>query len=152
MNVNNAPVASRGKRLLIVTQAVDKDDPVLGFFIQWIIELAIHFESIHVICLKEGLHTLPPHVHVHSLGKETGRSRIKYLMRFFNYIYRLRKQYDSVLVHMNPEYVVLGGLFWRQWKKTIVLWFVHRRVSLRLLIAYYLADIVCTAAYQSISI
>ena len=56
-------------RLLITTQAVDLDDPVLGFFHRWIEEFAKHCESISVICLKEGRHDLPDNVHVYSLGK-----------------------------------------------------------------------------------
>jgi len=139
-------------RLLIVTQAVDKDDPVLGFFLEWIRQLAERCEFVHVICLKEGLHSLPSNVRVHSLGKESGASRFKYLARFFHYIYHLRHEYDSVFVHMNPEYVVLGGLFWRQWRKKIVLWFIHRRISLYLRIAYIFVHAICTASHRSINI
>src|SRR3989344_1722442 len=139
-------------RLLIVTQAVDKDDPVLGFFLEWIRQLAERCEFVHVICLKEGLHSLPSNVRVHSLGKESGASRFKYLARFFHYIYHLRHEYDSVFVHMNPEYVVLGGLFWRQCRKKIVLWFIHRRISLYLRIAYIFSHSVCTASHRSINI
>lgn len=32
-------------KLLIVTQAVDTEDPVLGFFVRWIEELGKHVES-----------------------------------------------------------------------------------------------------------
>ena len=130
-------------RLLITTQAVDKDDPVLGFFVRWITEIAARVEFVHVICLKEGLHTLPPNVRVHSLGKESGRSRIKYVFRFFRYMYRLRKEYDSVFVHMNAEYVVLGGLWWRSWKKRIVLWRNHKVPGFITRLAVSLAHAVC---------
>lgn len=41
-------------RLLILTQAVDLDDPVLGFFHRWIVEFAKRFDTIEVICLKAG--------------------------------------------------------------------------------------------------
>jgi len=108
------------KRLLIVTQSVDLDDPVLGFFHKWIEEFAKHAD-IHVICLKEGRHALPGNVVVHSLGKEQGVSRITYVRRFYSYIWTLRREYDAVFVHMNPEYVLLGGLLWRLWRKRTVL-------------------------------
>src|SRR5580704_11376753 len=98
-------------RLLICTQAVDLDDPVLGFFHRWIAELSKRCERVHVICLKEGRHELPANVFVHSLGKEGGRSRVKYLLNFYRYIRELRGEYDAVFVHMNSEYVVLGGFF-----------------------------------------
>ncbi len=97
------------KKLLILTQAVDTQDPVLGFFHAWIEGLAKHYESVSVICLKEGRHSLPDNVRVYSLGKEGGRSRLKYVARFYRYSWQLRKEYDSVFVHMNEEYALLGG-------------------------------------------
>ena len=58
-------------RLLIVTQVVDQNDSVLGFFHRWIEEFAKNCEKVHVICLKESVHNLPENVAVHSLGKES---------------------------------------------------------------------------------
>jgi hypothetical protein len=46
-------------RLLIVTQAIDAEDPVLGFFVRWVEELAKKAEMVEVICLKEGNALLP---------------------------------------------------------------------------------------------
>jgi len=57
-------------KLLITTQTIDKNDPILGFFHGWVKEFSKHFEEINVICLKEGEHNLPENVHVYSLGKE----------------------------------------------------------------------------------
>ncbi len=41
------------KRILIVTQTVDTQDPVLGFFVRWIEEFAKHAEELTVICLEK---------------------------------------------------------------------------------------------------
>lgn len=112
-------------RLLICTQKVDKDDPILGFFHRWIIEFVKYFEHILVICLEEGTHDLPDTVQVVSLGKEKKRSRLQYVSRFYRYINAYRDQYDVVFVHMNPEYVVLGGPLWRLWGKRVGLWYNH---------------------------
>jgi glycosyltransferase involved in cell wall biosynthesis len=122
-------------KLLIITQAVDTEDPVLGFFVRWIEEFAKHVEHIEVICLKEGKHALPANVRVHSLGKEEGVSRVKYIFNFYRYIWRLRHDYDTVFVHMNPEYVILGGLLWRLWGKRVALWYNHPGGGLRLSLA-----------------
>ena len=137
--VNRGPLG----RLLITTQAVDLDDPVLGFFHNWIVEFAKHCESVEVICLKEGRHNLPGNVRVHSLGKETGRSRIKYLLNFYRYIFSARSKYDAVFVHMNQEYVLLGGLWWRLWGKKVVLWRNHKMGSWQTKVAAHLAQVVC---------
>ena len=130
-------------RLLVVTQAVDTDELLLGFFHRWIERLAGRCERIHIVCLKEGPHTLPPHVHVHSLGKETGRSRFKYVFRFYFHIWKYRKEYDAVFVHMNQEYVLLAGLLWRIMGKRVVLWRNHKRGSLWTRIAGIFAHTVC---------
>lgn len=145
---------SRGKimRLLILTQKVDRNDDVLGFMHGWINEFAKKCEKITVICLKKGEVSLPANVKVLSLGKETVESRVKYLVNFYKYIFQERKNYDAVFVHMNPEYVVLGGLFWKLWKKKIALWYVHRAVNLRLRVANALTHKIFTVSPDSIKI
>jgi len=141
-------------RLLICTQAVDKNDPVLGFFHQWLREFARHFEHIHVVCLKEGEHDLPSNVSVHSLGKPSaakamegkggrGISRTKYIWNFFRYIWLLRNNYDAVFVHMNQEYVLLGGKLWWLLRKRVVLWRNHKKGSITTRLAAYLAHTIC---------
>ena len=112
-------------KLLILTQKVDKEDPILGFFHGWIIELSKRFEDISVICLEKGKFDLPKNVKVFSLGKEFGGSKIKYVKNFFSLILGLREEYNSVFVHMNQEYVLLGGFFWRIMHKKIFLWRNH---------------------------
>jgi len=127
------------RRLLILTQTVDLDEPLLGFFHQWIVALSCRYDSLEVICLKEGRHNLPENVRVHSLGKEGGQSRIKYVLRFFTYIWSLRNRYDSVFVHMNQEYVLLGGIFWRVFGKNTYLWRNYHHGTYLTRIAMHLA-------------
>ena len=137
-------------KLLITTQAVDLDDPVLGFMHRWIEEIAKHCESVEVICLKRGRLNLPPNVQVHSLGKEHGVSKTKYIVNFYRYIWSLRHQYDVVFVHMNQEYVLLGGIFWRIFRKKTVLWRNHKKGSWTTRLASMISNTVCytsSAAY-----
>ena len=70
-------------KLLIVTQKVDKNDPILGFFHRWIEEFARHVEFVTVICLGVGEYSLPVNVKVLSLGKEKKKSRLKYIFMFY---------------------------------------------------------------------
>jgi glycosyltransferase involved in cell wall biosynthesis len=137
-------------RLLIVTQAVDTYDPVLGFFHRWIEELATHYEHVEVICLREGKHALPNSVRVHSLGKESGRkSRLRYALRFLALVARLRSEYDMVLVHMNQEYVLLGGFVWKLFGKRIYMWRNHYAGSWLTALAVALCTkVFCTSAYS----
>ena len=136
-------------RLLIVTQAVDLDDPVLGFFHRWIEEFATRFERIHVICLFEGRHRLPGNVFVHSLGKDKGASRIEYVWNFYKFIWTLRSEYEKVFVHMNQEYVLLGGKSWRFLRKPVYLWRNHYAGSLLTdLAAILCTNVFCTSRFS----
>lgn len=132
-----------GLRLLVCTQVIDRGDPALGFFHQWVEKLAERHEHVHVICLKEGEHRLPSNVSVYSLGKETGRSLFKYISRFYRFVWLLRREHGPVFVHMNAEYVVLGGLFWRLWGKRVVLWRNHRKGGAMIRTAALFSDAIC---------
>lgn len=129
-------------KLLVITQKVDKDDDILGFFHHWLEKLAPKFNLLNVICLQLGKHSLPSNVRICSLGKEAGPSKIKYIFQFYKYIWKLRKDYDIVFVHMNPIYVVLGGLFWKIWKKKIYLWYNHQSGTLITKLAIEIANTV----------
>lgn len=119
-------------RILLFTQAVDQNDPILGFFHRWIEVFAEHCESVTVICLREGEHHLPSHVRVLSLGKEHGNSRLQYIVLFYRYLWQLRGSYDAVFVHMNQIYVILGGWIWRLKKIPVGLWYCHKHTPFSL--------------------
>ena len=74
---------------------------------------------------------------------------MRYVWRFYKYIWSLRKEYDAVFIHMNPEYAILGGFLWRIWGKRISLWYVHKSVTWRLRIGVIFTDIVFTAVPES---
>jgi glycosyltransferase involved in cell wall biosynthesis len=141
-------------KLLVTTQAVDRDDPVLGFFHGWLLEFAKHFERIDVICLRKGVYSLPPHVHVHSLGKEEGVNRIKYVARFYYYFSKVFFLYrpDYVFYHMGAVYNVLGAPFFllRKWSNTKFYWWkTHGKVkALKETLALTFIDKVFTASFD----
>lgn len=133
-------------KLLIITQKIDKNDTVLGFFHRWVEELSKHFEHIMVICLEEGEYNLPENTTVLSLGKEDDVSRVTYLTRFYTYIWKERKNYDAVFVHMNQEYILLGWKLWKLLGKRIVFWRNHSQGNFLTNIAVWISDTVyCTS-------
>lgn len=136
-------------KLLIVTQKVDQNDDILGFFLVWLREFARTCEEVTVICLEKGEYSLPGNVRVFSLGKEQGTSKVKYILNFYRDIIRERENYDAVFVHMNPEYVVLGGLIWRLLGKKIGLWYTHKAIDLKLQIAEKFTNYIFTGAEES---
>ncbi len=135
--------------LLIITQKVDANDPVLGFFHRWIEEFSKRCEKLTVICLQKGEYHLPGNVKVLSLGKEGGRSRLKYIFRFYKYIWRERKNYDVVFIHMNQEYVLLGWKLWRLTGKKMMLWRNHPRGNFLTDLAVLLSNkVFCTSKFS----
>lgn len=159
-------------RLLILTQKVDYNDDLLAFFHGWIEWFSLKCETVNVICLEKGEYNLPENVRVYSLGKEASKNilsdkdpetsepvsafkragylkKIKYAYNFFRLIFSLRRGYDTVLVHMNPEYVVLGGWWWRLTGKKIGLWYTHKQVNAKLKWAHKFVHIIFTASEES---
>ncbi len=136
-------------KLLIITQKVNKTDPILGFFHRWISEFATQCDQLTVICLEEGNHNLPKNVKVLSLGKENGVSKIKYLINFYKYIWKERRNYNKVFVHMNQIYVIIGALPWKLLRKKVSLWYTHKQVSITLRIAEKLVNTIFTGSEKS---
>ena len=143
-------------KLLIATQALDRDHPVLGFFHRWVEEFAKHAESVTVIASFVGDYDLPPNVTVHSLGKpsytkasEGAGSRLMRAVRFIALICHLQRDYDAVFVHMIPEFVIAGAVPWRLMDKRVGLWYVHGTVSWRLKLAAFFSDFIVTASPES---
>jgi glycosyltransferase involved in cell wall biosynthesis len=110
-------------RLLIVTDTLDVDDLVHGYFHRWVEELALHAPKIHVLAYKVGYHTLPAHVEVHSLGEEERRGRIVRTLKLAWFLLRHTHHYDAVFVASSPSIVVRVGWWWKLWKKPIGLWY-----------------------------
>lgn len=137
-------------KLLVVTQVVDNNDTNLGFFHVWLEKLAAHVDHLTVICLKKGEYRLPSNVTILSLGKESGSSRWRRIINFYHLSFiAYHKQYDQVFIHMNPEYAVLGGPFWRITGKKVLLWYTHKAVNWRLRLAAVFANKIFTASPES---
>jgi glycosyltransferase involved in cell wall biosynthesis len=66
--------------------------------------------------------------------------RLRYVIRFWWLIWSLRSRYDKVFVHMNPEYLILGGLDWWVMGKRVSFWYNHPEYNLRLALASLFAS------------
>jgi glycosyltransferase involved in cell wall biosynthesis len=108
-------------KLLICTQAIDTNDPLLGFFHAWMAELAPHYEHITILALRVGERDLPRNVEVVPLGT----IRILRIWRILTLSYRMRDTYDAVLVHMSQEFILLAGWLWKRLYKPVYLWRNH---------------------------
>lgn len=141
-------------KMLVCTEAIDRTDPLLGFFHRWLEEFARHAHRVHVICLGYGGGRLPGNVIEHSLGKESlpvGRQgrivmrflyRVLYSLRLLRHAWRNRHDYDTVLVHLSPEYVLVAGFVWRLLKKRVGFWYNDTSGGWRVRLAVALSDVV----------
>ncbi len=136
-------------KLLILTQKIDKKDDVLGFFHGWLEAFSRQFNFITAICLEMGEHSLPKNVKVFSLGKEKKVSRAGYILSFYKAIWANRHEYDYVFVHMNEEYVLLGGVLWRLLGKRVYLWRNHLKGTWKTRFACRLSHRVLFSSPQS---
>jgi len=146
-------------KLLILTQKIDRNDDVLGFMHRWVEAFSRQCEKVTVICLEQGVYALPENVRIISLGKEKKENReyrignmgnkllqrLQYLVRFYQLAWCERNSYDAVFVHMNTEYVVLGGWLWRLLGKRVGLWYAHGYVPWSLWVAEKFAHIIFTS-------
>lgn len=137
---------SNGVRLLIVTQVVDIEHPILGFFHRWIEEFAKHCEKITVVCLRKGKHSLPKHVEVIALGE---KARALRALELCSISFGRRNEYDAVFSHMSPEFVVASGWLWRLMGKEVGLWYMHKTISIWLRIAVLFVNHAFTASSES---
>lgn len=146
-------------RLLVCTQVVDSNHPILGFFHGWLFEFSKHFDHIDVICFEAGEHSLPSHVHIHELGKRAGKSKFVQLVTFYSHFYRAYKsQPDYVFFHMGAIMNVLAAPFYiftklKRSRQTVFLWWkTHGRINIIGRLALNCVDQVITATIESFPI
>ena len=136
-------------KILIITQKLDINDDILGFFHHWIEEFAKQAEKIVVIAQSVGEHHLPRNVEIFSLGKEKGYSKIRQLFNFYRLLFKNLPKINAVFVHMIPLWVVLGWPLYKIYRKKVYLWYVHKSVNLMLKLAEKIIDKIFTASKES---
>ncbi len=118
-------------RLLVITQVLDRDDPILGFAHEWMRALAAHLEKLIVVPLKAGRCELPSNVEVRSLGKERGHGTLSILREFACVVGGAcrRREVDAILAHMVPRYAVYAAPFAIPMGIRSFLWYTHKGVD-----------------------
>lgn len=140
------------KRLLIITQKVDQNDDLLGFFVDWLKEFAKHFEHISVITLGVGSYELPKNVAVYSCGKEHNVWRPFRWIRFLWLLITLIPHSSGIFAHMSPAFALTAWPIATITGKKVILWYLHRSVTLRLKLSEFLCHRIVTADAESLGI
>ncbi len=135
-------------RLLVVTQAVDAEDPVLAATVPKLRALAERCEQLVVLTDRAGAHDLPAGCTVKLFGAP---GRLRRGTRFAAALapYLLRRRVDAVLAHMCPIYLVLAAPLAKPAGIPLLLWYTHPHASRTLRLASRLASVRATATASS---
>lgn len=147
---DRARISHPTSSLLVYCQAMDRNDIALGFFVDWIANIAKHYQKVSVVCLKHGDDSgLPENVTVHSLGKDEGRGRVTYVSRAISLAWKKRSEYQSVFVHMNEEYPLLCGWMWKLLGKRVSMWRNHHSGTWKTRLAgRFCTRVLCTSRFS----
>ncbi|MBX4189053.1 glycosyltransferase family 4 protein [Candidatus Parcubacteria bacterium] len=136
-------------RILIITQKVDREDSLLGFFHYWIENVAKQADKVTVIALGKGVYSLPANVQVYSLGKERGTPKFMQAIKFYIYAFRALMECDGIFVHMVPEYVRAVWPLNVFFRRPVAMWYAHIHVGPAARWAIDHVDYVLTASKES---
>lgn len=137
-------------KLLVLTQVLDRQDAILGFFVRWIEGLAKRCEGVRVVALEVGdTSGLPANVDWVEIGRE-GK-----LLRFVRYRKALNRAlshdgFDTVLGHMVPRYCLLAAGPAKRAGARHFLWYTHAGVDTRLRRAETHVERIFTASEESL--
>ncbi|MHA1249446.1 MAG: glycosyltransferase family 4 protein [Candidatus Helarchaeota archaeon] len=124
---------------LLITQNVDESDSVLGFFVSWIKEISRNVNSLKVISFKDAKLNNIKNTKIYKIRK----TRFKILRLFYFYKLYLnlliQNQFDFIFSHMNPEYIILCYPLALIKNIPIYMWYSHKHIDLKLLIALKLS-------------
>jgi glycosyltransferase involved in cell wall biosynthesis len=145
-SVPSVPSAPSAPSLLFITQSVDKNYVPLCFFIEWLREFGRRCNRVTVIAQQRGEYDLPENVHVFTLKKEEGKPRLLQVMRGLRLLWKYRKEYDAVFVHMTPIWIVIGAPLWLLLHKPMYLWYEIKTARWPLKVAVHLVRKVFSAS------
>jgi glycosyltransferase involved in cell wall biosynthesis len=136
-------------KLLIITQKVDINDDNLSFFHRWVEKFSERLEKVYVICLSVGEYDLPDNVHVFSMGKEEGYSKMKQFLLLQSYLLKNLSNVDGVFIHMCSIYAICSYIPAKIFGKKMILWFAHKNLGWKLRLTEKLVDKILTASRES---
>lgn len=137
--------------VVILTQVLDRQDAVLGFFHGWCETFAQNLERLTVMAQRVGRVELPPNVTVVSLGKDEGGGKGTMMKRVTQGLLALREadRPDAIWAHMVPKLVLCAAPVAVPRGIPIYLWYTHASVDWSLRAAVPFVRKVFTASAES---
>lgn len=117
-------------RLLVVAQAIDRDNQLFAFFVDWLNEAASIFSSVLVFALRINPDSVPKNIQAIPLRiKQNDRNRFYIVYRLLSQSWKHRHEYDAVFVRGDAIYLVIAGWLWRLLGKKVVFWYTHYKAG-----------------------
>lgn len=123
------------RRILIFVNKFDENDDLLGFFVGWAKELARYLEGVMVVAQHVGKYEQLPNIRVLIIEKRLMPNPIRRAFKFISLLFRLKKDYDGVLVIMAPAWAIAASLATKILGKKLYLWYAVWRGSWKLRLA-----------------
>ena len=137
-------------RLVLVTQTLDAEHPVLAQTLDVVHALAARSDELVVLCASAGSNVeLPPNVRVRVFGRPTRLGRGFQFARSLAAELRRRPRPDAVLAHMVPLFLVLAAPLAKPFGVRLMLWYTHWHAGRTLRLATRLADVVLSVDRRS---
>ena len=135
------------RRLLVVTQKVDAEHPVLAQTVDLLRELAARLDAVDVLCDSVGRHDLPANVRLRTFGSGTRLGRgLLFTRALAASLLPRAVRPDAVLVHMVPLFVLLAAPLLKPLRVPVLLWYTHWHPSRSLRLALPLVDVVLSVS------
>jgi len=101
-------------KVLAIIQVWNRDDPIRGFTVRWMEELADRLELLVVLTLEQQQPPTRANILIYSLGKEMlkgSRKRFYYLRQWHCLMLKIFTEHapDVIFTHMTPIYSVLAA-------------------------------------------
>jgi glycosyltransferase involved in cell wall biosynthesis len=137
-------------RLVLVTQTLDAEHPVLAQTLDLVHALATRSEELVVLCASVGsCPQLPANVRVRVFGRPSRLGRGLAFGRALGAELRRKPRPDGVLAHMVPLFLVLAAPFAKPLRVRLLLWYTHWYAGTTLRVAVRLADAVLSVDRRS---
>ena len=144
---------TEGRRLLVINFVTDANDPILGFAVDWINELAKSVDQLVVLTGHMGEAPLPSNVKVVCTGWQEYQN-IRNVLRFLRQLVRVLQSFkpNTAFTHMALVQGFLAAPVLRLFRIRHTLWYVHRKNSVLLRICHMLSEQIVTSSVENFPI
>ncbi len=136
------------RRLVFVTQAADREHPVLGATLAKIRELAARVDEVVVLAASVDPDALPANCRARSFSASTQTLRgARYLAALAP---ELARRPVALVAHMSPVFALLAAPLAKPLRVPVLLWFTQQAAGRKLALAARAADILLTVDERSL--